>query len=581
MEQLQIGSTLQNGKYRIVRVLGQGGFGITYEGEQTALGRRVAIKEFFMKECCERNGLTVTAVGTQGTREQVSLYREKFIKEAQLIASLDQAPHVVRIYDIFEENHTAYYVMEYIEGGSLVDLVRREGSFNEARTVALAIQCTEALGTLHQRQTMHLDVKPSNILVREDRQGNDDVVLIDFGVSKHYNCEGQQTTSTPVGLSKGFAPLEQYREGGVSEFSPATDVYSLGATLYYLRTGVVPPEAADLLSAPLSRPSGVSVALWQVIARAMSIRPADRYQSMGEMAQALRLVSVTSFDKNESVTMRKIEVSESVKTKIASVETVVAKKSLTRYWPWLAGLPLLVLLLMWWSNTWPVSCKTSSVQESAETDISKNIVFAIDVSTSMLAVQLQHTTHEGNRINNRIEAVSYQTKTFIEHCSLNDSIGLVTFAGEAWVRCNRTANHDNLCSLANFSVVVDSVSKGFYEEGTAIGDGLACALGIQPDSSAVVLITDGSNNRGNYSPVAAADLAKQRGIRVYVICIYSQEPVPYPLPVGDSIQHILVPFESDMQTCNQIAEITGGICYRASDYESLVAAFDAISQIIL
>ena len=445
-----------------------------------------------MKECCERNGQTVTAVGTQGTREQVSVYREKFIKEAQLIASLDQVPHVVRIYDIFEENHTAYYVMEFIEGGSLVDLVRREGSFNEARVVALAIQCTEALGTLHQRQTMHLDIKPSNILVRKDRQGNDDVVLIDFGVSKHYNREGQQTTSAPVGLSKGFAPLEQYREGGVREFSPSTDVYSLGATLYYLLTGVVPPEAADLLSTPLIRPSGISDALWQVIARAMSIRPADRYQTMEEMAQALRLVPVTSCDKNEAVTTQRMEASESITTKNAGEETVVAKKSPTRYWPWLAVLPLLALLLMWWSNTWPVSCETSSLKDLAETEISEtpstNIVFAIDVSSSMLAVQLQHTTHEGNRINNRIEAVSYQTKAFIENRPSNDSIGLVAFAGEAWVRCHRTVNHDSLFSMANLSAVTDSVNKSLYEDGTAIGDGLACALEIQPDSSAIVVI---------------------------------------------------------------------------------------------
>ena len=209
-------STLQQGKYIIQRVLGQGGFGITYEGLQTGLNRRVAIKEFFMRDSCERSGRDVMVVGTEGSRQQVSLFREKFVKEAQLIATLDQAPHVVRIYDIFEENQTAYYVMDFIEGGSLDDLVRREGPLDEARAVDVVPQAAEALDVLHQRQTMHLDVKPSNILLRRDQQGRDDVVLIDFGVSKHYDGEGRQTTSTPVGLSKGFAPLEQYREAPMS-----------------------------------------------------------------------------------------------------------------------------------------------------------------------------------------------------------------------------------------------------------------------------------------------------------------------------------------------------------------------------
>lgn len=293
MTTLQPQSVLQDGRYIIQRVLGQGGFGITYEGLQAGLERRVAIKEFFMKDYCERNESDghVTSATTGGLRDLVNNFREKFVKEAQLIATLDNAPHIVDIYDIFEDNDTAYYVMEFVEGGSLHEQVKRQGVFSEEQVVDVACQTAEALETLHDLQTMHLDVKPSNILLRKDKQGRDDVVLIDFGVSKHYDQSGHQTTSTPVGISKGYAPFEQYREGGVSEFSPTADVYSLGATLYYLLTGKTPPEAAVMLSAPLVKPLNVSDAMWHIISKAMEVRPCDRYQSMLEMRADLRALS--------------------------------------------------------------------------------------------------------------------------------------------------------------------------------------------------------------------------------------------------------------------------------------------------
>ena len=289
---LPTGTTLQQGRYTIQGLLGQGGFGITYVGVQSGLNRRVAIKEFFLSEYCERRGSMVYATGAKDASELVSLYRDKFIKEAQLIASLGHVPHIIQIYDIFEENQTAYYVMEFIDGGSLSSSVKRNGRLTERRAIDLTIQTAQALEVLHKHQTMHLDVKPANILLRQDEQEHDDVVLIDFGVSKHYDQGGHQTTSTPVALSKGYAPFEQYREGGVREFSPTTDIYSLGATLYNLVTGHIPPEAADLVDSPLARPHEVSEPLWQIIARSMSSRRHDRYQSMADLINALRKVPV-------------------------------------------------------------------------------------------------------------------------------------------------------------------------------------------------------------------------------------------------------------------------------------------------
>ncbi len=238
--QLKPGTILQKGNYRIIKTIGQGGFGITYLAEQVALGRKVAIKEFFMNAYCDReDGSTHVSVPTENNRELVESYKQKFVKEAQLIASL-RNPHIVSIHDIFLENGTAYYVMEYLNNGSLMDIVKKRGPIPEIDAVKYITQVGDALSYIHDRNILHLDVKPSNILINE----NGGVVLIDFGISKHYDDAGGQTSTTPVGISKGFAPMEQYQQVSVALFSPATDVYSLGATLFYLLTGLIPPEAA-------------------------------------------------------------------------------------------------------------------------------------------------------------------------------------------------------------------------------------------------------------------------------------------------------------------------------------------------
>ena len=276
-------STLQGGKYIITRVLGQGGFGITYEAEQVSLGRKVAVKEFFMKEYCERDGSTSrVSVPSSGSRELVGRFRQKFLREARMIASLNH-PNIVKIYDVFEENDTAYYVMEHLPGGSLSDMVGNDGALPEDKCIAYIRQVASALDYLHRRKTLHFDVKPSNILFDEDGRA----VLIDFGISKHYDTGGHQTSSTPVGLSKGYAPLEQYRQDDVSTFTPATDIYSLGATLYYTATGTTPPDASIVYDEGLERPSGISDRLWTAIEHAMQPRRKDRPQSIKEFLSLL------------------------------------------------------------------------------------------------------------------------------------------------------------------------------------------------------------------------------------------------------------------------------------------------------
>ena len=236
-------SLLQGGRYRIVKMLGSGGFGITYLGTQTGLERNIVIKEFFMTDYCLRDEYSnLITVPTVSNVEFVERFKDKFLKEARHIAQLKH-PNIVNIIDVFEENGTAYYVMDFIEGGSLVEKVQREGSLPENVAKRYILQIADALNYIHQRYMNHLDVKPGNIMLSR----NDNAILIDFGLSKQYDSQtGHQTSTTPVGISHGYAPMEQYKEGGVSEFSPETDIYSLGATLYYLLTGARPPVSQEI-----------------------------------------------------------------------------------------------------------------------------------------------------------------------------------------------------------------------------------------------------------------------------------------------------------------------------------------------
>ena len=236
-------SSLQGGRYRIVSMLGSGGFGITYLGTQTGLERNIVIKEFFMSGYCLRDEYSnLITVPTVSNVEFVKRFKDKFLKEALHIAQLKH-PNIVNIIDVFEENGTAYYVMDFIEGGSLVEKVQREGSLPENVAKRYILQIADALNYIHQRYMNHLDVKPGNIMLSR----NDNAILIDFGLSKQYDSQtGHQTSTTPVGISHGYAPMEQYKEGGVSEFSPETDIYSLGATLYYLLTGARPPVSQEI-----------------------------------------------------------------------------------------------------------------------------------------------------------------------------------------------------------------------------------------------------------------------------------------------------------------------------------------------
>ena len=301
---LNINTQLQGGKYRIEEILGQGGFGITYLATQVGLNRKVAIKEFFMKEYCNRDEATSSvSLGTVGSRDVVMRFREKFIKEAQNIAALNH-PHIIRIYDVFEENNTAYYVMEYLDNASLSEYLKQKGRLLETEALRFIRQIADALSYIHEHKINHLDVKPGNILL--DAKNN--AVLIDFGLAKRYDDAGNQTSTTPVGISHGYAPLEQYKKGGVGTFSPTTDIYSLAATLFKLVTGQTPPDAGDVNEDGLPDfPSDISQSTINAITQAMQGSRKNRPQSIADFLKLLDGEGVKTQDDDEATEIVGVE----------------------------------------------------------------------------------------------------------------------------------------------------------------------------------------------------------------------------------------------------------------------------------
>ncbi len=277
------GTMLRANTYRIVRFIAAGGFGCTYEAEHVMLRRRVAIKEFFMQDYCNRDEHTNhVTVGTQGMQEQVNKSKRKFLEEARAIGELEHEG-IVRVSDVFEENGTAYYVMDYIEGQSLAALCK-EGPLPEKAAIYYIRQVCEALMEVHAHNRLHLDIKPGNIMVKP----NGSTVLIDFGASKQYDIASGENPSTLLGYTPGYAPIEQVNSK-VQQFLPATDIYALGATLYRVLTGNTPMLPGDRLNEEedLTFPAGISAATRQAVERAMEIRKKDRPQSVREFVALL------------------------------------------------------------------------------------------------------------------------------------------------------------------------------------------------------------------------------------------------------------------------------------------------------
>lgn len=239
---LPIGTLLRNGTYRIDKQLASGGFGNTYVGYNTEFEETIAIKEFFMKGVTERDETTsMVSVSNAENILQFEEQREKFKKEARRLRKLKNE-HIVRVHDLFEENGTAYYVMDCIDGESLAERLKRTGSaMTEQEVRRILPQVLDALREVHGMKIWHLDLKPGNIML--DSKGN--AYLIDFGASKQIRANGSMTTSTALCFTPGYAPSEQVGQM-YDRFGPWTDFYALGATLYNLLTKTNPPMSIDI-----------------------------------------------------------------------------------------------------------------------------------------------------------------------------------------------------------------------------------------------------------------------------------------------------------------------------------------------
>jgi len=281
-ERLASGTSLQQGAFRIDSVLGQGGFGITYLATDTRLGRAVALKEFF-PAACYRDGIAVAPGGTMAPADfQAS--KQRFLEESRTLARF-RHPGIVNVFTTFEENNTAYMVMEFLLGQNLGALVQqRGGALDETEAIDFIRAAGEALDTVHQAGLLHRDIKPENLMLCHDGR----IVLIDFGTARDFaagHTQGHTVVVTP-----GYAPLEQYAQR--AQRGAYSDIYALGATLYFLLTGETPVAATDRIAGidleePGQKKPWISPQVSAAVRWAMALKVDQRPQTVRAFLDAL------------------------------------------------------------------------------------------------------------------------------------------------------------------------------------------------------------------------------------------------------------------------------------------------------
>lgn len=283
--ELQPGTTLCDGKYTIEAKIGKGGFGITYKAIQNGLNRVVCIKEYFPAGKCTR-ATKKNTVFVQGTSEQVfEKYRQAFVREAKMLATLHH-PNIVEVLDVFDENNTSYMVMTFVKGKSLQQIVEVRGKLPYPETVNYIAQITNAVGYIHDHHILHRDIKPDNIMITADFKA----ILIDFGSAREFEQDKTQVHTSM--LTHGYAPTEQYTAN--SRKGSYTDIYAIGATFYFVLTGQVPMESAARLTEQMPSPKDLVPEIPEeanrTILKAMQLKAENRHQTVHEFMDDIRNV---------------------------------------------------------------------------------------------------------------------------------------------------------------------------------------------------------------------------------------------------------------------------------------------------
>lgn len=304
------GAALQSGEreYRIESTLGQGGFGITYlamgeltVGSITTEGK-FAIKEHFPEQLCVRMPDGRVKI-REGMADLFDKSRSDFLAEAKRLQTLGaQNDNIVKVNEVFEANGTAYYVMQYINGQSLKAYVKEKGPLHFSEALRILMPVINAVGFLHSSRINHLDIKPDNIMLHKGKDGLVPI-LIDFGLSVHFRKNGGKTTPKGLnGVSEGYSPMEQYAD--INEFSPATDIYSLMATLLYAVTGNVPASAIKIREGDIEEALRQRVPDGMIpgIIKAMRKEPELRTQSIGKLKSNLGLGDSNEDDSDTETT---------------------------------------------------------------------------------------------------------------------------------------------------------------------------------------------------------------------------------------------------------------------------------------